>query len=132
MDQAVILAPIFITNVVYALDNDRRVKTKRSVLWIWNLIHLAMGFFLHRMIHTKPKHYHLVLAMSLINLFVNSIWTTVAMGEKANRRMGIYLTILLLANVFIMNALIVNDTIGRLLMVPYFTWLVYALHQQMG
>jgi len=65
---------------------------------------------------------------SVFNLFVNSIWTTKSVGEDTHQRTRGYLTLLLLTSVFAINVLIINDRVGRLLLVPY----LYALHSQMG
>lgn len=130
MDMLIVLAPVMITNLTYAVSPkhaENSTVNSSVMLMAWNLIHFAYGFFLHHIVSTKPKHYAVILTISLLNLFINSIWTSVAYD---NQQLGFVLTWYLLLSTVGIQGLFVNNIVARLLLVPYATWLVYALQLQ--
>ena len=130
MDMLIVLAPVIITNLTYAVSpkHAKSSTVNSSVMLIaWNLIHFAYGFFLHHIMTTKPKHYAVILTIGLLNLFINSTWTAMASDRP---QLGFGLTWYLLLSTVGIQGLFMNDIVARLLLVPYATWLVYALQLQ--
>lgn len=130
-----LIAIIFLPLIGSRLFNQYKVKTKKTFLQppgyvfgiVWTILYFLLGVFVWFLIVNKKMepHFWYVLVAYVINLSINYMWTTVVFKWKYPK-IGVYMLTILLGTTIFMTVLTDNKLRASLL-VPYMTWLIYAL-----
>lgn len=93
---------------------------------VWTTLYLMLGLYAYRLLNNPLNFFDFILFILFIfNIVINLAWTPVV----NNLRMftiGIYMIALMIVTTLIMIVL-ENDKINKILLVPYLSWLFFAL-----
>tara|TARA_Y100000591_G_C21218465_1_gene398847 strand:- start:35 stop:499 length:465 start_codon:yes stop_codon:yes gene_type:complete len=92
---------------------------------VWTTLYLMMSFAIWK-IWTKTFEIK-ILKIYLIHIFFNSTWTVVFFGFHMIGLALWNLIIILIFIIILMKEYFIKDKISFILMIPYFSWSIYAL-----
>lgn len=93
---------------------------------VWTILYLMLGVYLHNILtHNNYNSKNTLLLLFGINLTINLLWTPVVNNLRLYKT-GIYMIAILLCLTFL-QITIDNSRLNKVLLVPYFSWLSFAL-----
>ena len=125
-----ILIPLILSNIQQLAFPSDFQKNKKVFFQppgyvfgiVWTILYLLLGIYLYRILNSSNK---LLLLIFAINLIFNMCWTPVVNNMRMYNT-GIYILGLLILTT-LMLIVLENDTTNKALLVPYITWLLFAL-----
>jgi tryptophan-rich sensory protein len=87
---------------------------------VWTVLYLMLGLYSHRNLKNS-----VLLGIWAINLTLNMLWTPIVNNLRMYQT-GIYILVLMIMTVLMM-IILDNNTTNKALMIPYLTWLMFAL-----
>ena len=96
---------------------------------VWTTIYILFGMYVYRLIEKPPTFFYSLLVVSLVNFIINLTWTPMVFVQK-NNIYGLYSIFFLISTLISIMIMLENDVVGKLLLVPYLSWLFIALTLQ--
>lgn len=87
---------------------------------VWTVLYLLLGLYSHRNLNNP-----VLLGIWAVNLTLNMLWTPVVNNLRMYQT-GIYIIVLMIMTALMMIVLD-NNTTNKALLIPYLTWLMFAL-----
>tara|TARA_Y100000389_G_scaffold202455_1_gene247794 strand:+ start:1065 stop:1517 length:453 start_codon:yes stop_codon:yes gene_type:complete len=87
---------------------------------VWTVLYLMLGYYSHRNLNNS-----VLLGIWAINIILNMLWTPVVNNLKMYQT-GIYILVVMIMTVLMMIVMD-NNTANKTLLIPYLTWLMFAL-----
>ena len=135
MRMVYVLVPLILSNIQQLLFPSRFEKTKKVFFQppgyvfgvVWTCLYLLLGIYMYRIIGCSKRTWcdMILLFIFSINIVANICWTPVVNNMRMYNT-GIYIIGTLIMTTMLMLVL-ENDKINKAVLVPYMTWLLFAL-----
>lgn len=87
---------------------------------VWTVLYLMLGVYSHRNL-SNP----VLLGIWMMNITLNMLWAPVVNNLRMYQT-GIYIIVMMIMTT-LMLVVLDNNTINKALLIPYLTWLMFAL-----
>lgn len=131
---AILFAPLLMSLIVQRiLPSD--FSTNKKVFFqppgyvfgiVWTILYVLMGVYFRNTLQRKGgQTKHVLLTLLVLNLCVNLAWTPVV-NNMRRYTTGVYMIGVML--LLTLSNLVIDDMVwNKAMLVPYFTWLLFAL-----
>lgn len=92
---------------------------------VWTIIYLLYGVFIYAVIESSEKYKQSIIILYLFNLALNLHWSPLVFKNK-EYVLGLYSMFILLITLVVM-ILLLDNTIHKIMLVPYMSWIVFAI-----
>ena len=92
---------------------------------VWTIIYLLYGLFIYTVFESSEKYKQPIFILYFFNLALNLHWSPLVFKYK-EYVLGLYSMFILLITLVVM-ILLLDNTIHKIMLVPYMSWIVFAI-----